>query len=211
MIRRAIDILGSLAGLAIFGPLMVAVAVAIRLETPGAAIFRQRRAGRGGKPFWLLKFRSMRTDVDPYGISPHSGDDPRLTPLGRRLRETSLDELPQLINVLRGEMSLVGPRPLYERQAATWSPRQRRRLEVKPGLTGLAQTSGRGGLTIEEKLELDVQYVERRSLLFDLQLLLRTVAGLGRNDADIYEKQYSREQRFEKLPAMEPGPAGQDT
>ncbi len=211
MIRRAIDILGSLAGLAIFGPLMVAVAVAIRLDSPGPVIFRQRRAGQGGRPFWLLKFRSMRTDVDPYGVSPHSGDDPRLTLLGRRLRESSLDELPQLINVLRGEMSLVGPRPLYERQAATWNPRQRRRLEVKPGLTGLAQTSGRGGLTIEDKLELDVQYIERRSLLLDMRLLLRTATGLWRRDTDIYEKQYSREQRFEKPPATEPGPAGQDT
>lgn len=197
MIQRAIDILGSLAGLAVFGPLMVALAVAVRLDSPGPAIFRQRRAGLHGRPFELLKFRTMRTDVDAYGVSPHSSEDPRLTPLGRRLRESSLDELPQLINVLRGEMSLVGPRPLYERQAATWTAHQRRRLDVKPGLTGLAQISGRGSLTIEEKLELDVEYVRCRSLLFDLQLLMKTLFSVLYLDKDIYERQYSRNQRFE--------------
>ena len=135
----------------------------------------------------FYKFRTMRTDADPYGASPAAGDDPRLTSIGRWLRETSLDELPQLWNVLRGDMSLVGPRPLYMSQAAEFTPRQRRRLDVKPGLTGLAQTSGRGELPHAEKLELDVQYVENATLWLDLRILCRTVAGVfGRRH--VYQK-----------------------
>jgi len=197
MLSRAMDIVGSLLGIALLGGPMLLIAVLIRRESPGAAIFRQRRAGRFGRPFTMLKFRTMRADVDPYGASPAGGDDPRLTRTGRFLRETSLDELPQLFNVLRGEMALVGPRPLYERQAALWDARQRRRLEVRPGLTGYAQVYGRGGLTHEEKLELDVQYVERRSLALDLAILLRTVfAAAGRN-GDVYERRYSRRRECE--------------
>ncbi len=152
--KRVFDIVVALLLVVALGPLMGLIAVAIRLGSPGRAIFRQRRAGRGGKPFVMLKFRTMRTDVDPYGHSPHSAEDQRLTKLGRRLRETSLDELPQLFNVLAGQMSIVGPRPLYERQAARWDERQRRRLEVRPGITGYAQVYGRGELTHEDKIEL---------------------------------------------------------
>ncbi|MCJ7543411.1 MAG: sugar transferase, partial [Phycisphaerae bacterium] len=136
MVKRLFDIVVSLLALAVLGVPMLLVALAIRLGSPGAALFRQQRAGRGGKPFVLLKFRTMRADVDPYGQSPGSGDDPRLTRLGRRLREASVDELPQLLNILAGQMSLVGPRPLYLRQAEQWNPQQKRRLLVRPGMTG---------------------------------------------------------------------------
>lgn len=178
-------------------PAFVLLIVIIRLGSRGPAIFTQQRAGRAGKAFTFYKFRTMRTDVNPYGPSPKAGDDPRLTRIGRFLRETSLDELPQLFNVLKGDMSLVGPRPLYVSQMAEWNDRQRRRLEVRPGLTGLAQVSGRGALTREEKLELDVQYVEQRSLLMDLKILLATAAQvLGRKS--IYEKRYSMTEEVRK-------------
>jgi lipopolysaccharide/colanic/teichoic acid biosynthesis glycosyltransferase len=134
----------------------------------------------------------MRADVDPFGDSPQSGEDARITPIGRWLRERSLDELPQLVNVLRGEMSLVGPRPLYVQQMAEWNARQRGRLLVKPGLTGLAQVRGRGSLTIEEKLEWDVRYVETIGVFTDLRIIWETVWGLRRG-ADIYEVRYSQQ------------------
>lgn len=177
-------------------PLLLVIAWRVRRDSPGPAIFRQQRAGRGGRPFQMLKFRTMRTDVDPFGDSPQRGDDPRITRLGRWLRETSLDELPQLINVLRGEMSLVGPRPLYVQQIAEWSPRHRARLLVKPGLTGLAQVRGRGSLTIEEKLDYDVEYIRTMSLRRDVSIIWQTIFKSARSDG-IYEVRYSsqRERR----------------
>ena len=187
------DILFAAAALAVFGLPMLLIGLAIRLTSPGPAIFRQRRVGHSGEPFEMLKFRSMRADIDPYGDSPHGGDDPRLTRLGRILRETSLDELPQLINVLRGEMSLVGPRPLYERQAQQWNDRQQRRLLVKPGLTGYAQVYGRASLTHEEKIELDLYYVDNRGPLMDLRLLAGTLGRLVL-PGGVYERRYSRDQ-----------------
>lgn len=192
-LRRTTDILATLFVLPLAGPLMLLLAAMVRLESRGPAVFRQERAGRGGKPFTLLKLRTMRTDADPYGASPHGADDPRLTRVGRFLREWSLDELPQLWNVLRGDMTLVGPRPLYLSQAAEWNERQRTRLRVKPGLTGLAQVTGRGGLTIEEKLELDAQYVEKRSLWLDAKIVAWTIFTFLRR-RDIYEKRYSRDE-----------------
>jgi len=132
----------------------------------------------------------MALEADPYGASPKSGDDPRLTRVGRFLRETSLDELPQLLNILKGDMTLVGPRPLYVAQIAEWTPHQRRRLEVKPGLTGLDQTSGRGELTREAKLALDVRYVETANWRLDLKILMATARQVFGRQA-IYEKQYS--------------------
>ena len=181
-------------------PTLVLLALAVRAESPGAGLFRHRRVGRGGKPFTVLKFRTMRADVDPYGHSPHAGDDPRLTPVGRFLRETSLDELPQLLNVVAGQMSLVGPRPLYERQAAEWDARQRRRLEVRPGITGYAQAFGRAGLTIEEKLELDTEYVETRSFWLDIRIFGKTIANAVTGRGDVYEHRYSRDREFERRP-----------
>ena len=189
--KRTLDILIAGLALVILSPLLAAIAVAIRLGSRGPAIFRQERAGKDGRPFTLYKFRTMRLDTDPFGPSPKSGEDQRLTRLGRFLREHSLDELPQLINVVRGDMSLVGPRPLYMSQVAEWNERQRKRLEVKPGLTGLAQVSGRGELTREEKLELDVSYVEHASLWLDVRILLATAARVC-GGGGIYEKRYSQ-------------------
>ena len=129
----------------------------------------------------------MKTDADPFGPSPKSDTDTRLTPIGRFLREYSLDELPQLINILKGQMALVGPRPLYMSQMAEWDDRQKKRLLVKPGLTGLAQISGRGELTREEKLELDVQYVENASPCLDCKIVLATFGQVFMRK-NIYEK-----------------------
>jgi lipopolysaccharide/colanic/teichoic acid biosynthesis glycosyltransferase len=197
MIKRLLDIVVSVLALAVLGVPMLLVALAIRLGSPGPALFRQHRAGRSGKPFTLLKFRTMRADVDPYGQSPGSRDDPRLTPLGRWLRETSLDELPQLLNVLAGQMSLVGPRPLYLRQAEQWNEDQRRRLLVRPGLTGYAQVCGRADLTHEEKIELDLHYVDNRSLRMDLWILLKTAAAVFTRRGAVYERRYSRDKERE--------------
>ena len=151
----------------------------------------QERAGKNSKPFVFYKFRTMKPDVEPFGPSPKSGQDPRLTKVGKFLREYSLDELPQLFNVLKGDMSIVGPRPLYISQIPEWNERQKKRLLVKPGLTGLAQIGGRGELTLEEKLDLDVKYVETASLLTDMRIVLATVVYVFKRK-NIYEKSYSQ-------------------
>jgi len=189
--KRALDIFISLSAVIILSPILVAIVIVVRLSSKGPAVFKQQRAGKNGKPFVFYKFRTMKVDVDPFGPSPKSGEDPRLTKAGRFLRECSLDELPQLFNVLKGDMSFVGPRPLYLSQMSEWSQRQKKRLLVKPGLTGLAQISGRGGLTREEKLELDVKYVETASFLTDIKIILTTVAHVFRRKS-IYEKKYSQ-------------------
>jgi len=194
MVKRLFDIAASLMGILAFGLPMLLIAAAIRLESRGPAIFRQRRAGRRGRPFVMLKFRTMRADTDPYAPSPRSRRDARLTRLGRLLRETSLDELPQLFNVLLGQMSLVGPRPLYERQADLWDDRQRRRLDVRPGITGYAQACGRGSLSIEDKIELDLYYVEHRRFRLDLKILWRTAANALAGRGEIYERRCSSRQ-----------------
>ena len=192
MIKRTSDILLSLTAIYMLAVPMLLIAALIRLGSRGPAIFRQRRAGRGGKPFTMYKFRTLRAGDDPYAPSPHSPDDPRITKIGRFLRQSSLDELPQLFNVLKGDMSLVGPRPLYERQAAEWNDRRRRRLDVRPGITGLAQVLGRGELTLEEKLEMDVQYVEKQSWRLDGKILLRTVGMAFSSPGRTYERRYSQ-------------------
>ena len=197
MIKRTFDILVSLLLLTLLLVPMLVIAIMVRIGSPGNPVFCQRRAGRRGKGFTILKFRTMRIDADPYGSSPHSGKDPRLTRFGRFLRETSLDELPQVFNVILGQMSLVGPRPLYERQAEQWDKFQRRRLEVRPGITGYAQAYGRGQLTIEEKIEMDVHYVDNRGFWFDLRIILRTVRNIFRPRGGVYEKQYSSDREYE--------------
>jgi lipopolysaccharide/colanic/teichoic acid biosynthesis glycosyltransferase len=196
MFKRLCDIVLSLLALAALALPMAVIALLIRIGSKGPALFRQARAGRGGVPFTMLKFRTMRVDTDPYGVSPHSGDDPRLTRWGRFLREKSLDELPQLLNILLGHMSIVGPRPLYERQAQQWDARQRGRLKVRPGLTGYAQAYGRASLTIEEKIEMDLYYVEHQSFWLDAKIIFRTAANLLR-PGKIYEKRYSRHKEQE--------------
>ncbi len=189
--KRIFDIFLSILAIITLFPVFAVVAIAIRVSSKGPVIFKQERAGKNGKPFTFYKFRTMKVDVDPFGASPKSGDDPRLTKVGKFLREYSLDELPQLFNVLKGDMSIVGPRPLYVSQMAEWNEPQKKRLLVKPGLTGLAQISGRGGLTREEKLELDVKYVETASFWLDLKIILRTLAQVFRRKS-IYEKRYSQ-------------------
>jgi lipopolysaccharide/colanic/teichoic acid biosynthesis glycosyltransferase len=189
--KRVLDVVGALAGLALLAPLMLAVAALVRLESPGPAIFRQQRMGRGGRPFWFLKFRTMVADAEQRlahleafneascGVLFKIRQDPRVTRLGGFLRRSSLDELPQLWNVLRGEMSLVGPRPLQmrdSRKLAECEPeRFERRLAVLPGLTGPWQVGGRSETDGYGMLELDLDYVENRSLARDLAILCRTV------------------------------------
>ena len=183
--------MASVSALIVLWPFLVLIGLLIRLSSAGPAVFKQERAGKDGKPFVFYKFRTMRVDVDPFGASPKSGEDPRLTKVGKFLREYSLDELPQLLNIAKGDMSVVGPRPLYLSQIPEWNDRQRERLRVKPGLTGLAQISGRGRITKEEKLELDVKYVETASFLGDVRIVLATITRVfGRKD--IYEKRYSQ-------------------
>ena len=191
ILKRGLDILVSLSLLIFLSPLLVLIAIAIKLDSPGPAIFKQERAGKNGKPFIFFKFRTMKFEVDPFGPSPKSCKDNRLTKIGRILREYSLDELPQLLNILRGDMSMVGPRPLYLSQIAEWSEGQKKRLSVKPGVTGLAQISGRGEITREQKLELDVKYVETAGFFVDAKIVLRTI-GYVLKRRGIYEKQYSQ-------------------
>lgn len=192
-LRGLIDRYVALLALIAAAPLMLYLILRVRGDSPGPALFKQQRAGLRAKPFTLYKFRTMRTDVDPYGDSPQSGRDPRLTDFGVWLRESSLDELPQLLNVARGEMSLIGPRPLYIQQIPEWSDRHKSRLLVKPGLTGLAQINGRGALTIEEKLEWDTRYVEQASLALDAAIILTTLRQVITRSG-IYEVQYSATQ-----------------
>jgi len=173
--KRIFDVVLAGGALALGWPFLAALAILIRIDSPGPAIFRQARAGRGMRPFVLVKFRTMRTGVEAFGASPSGPEDARLTRLGRWLRETTLDELPQLWNVLKGDMSLVGPRPLYMIQAEEFTAEQRRRLEVRPGLTGLAQVRGRGEISHEEKLQMDVRYVEQWSLWLDVKIILGSV------------------------------------
>ncbi|MFN0135947.1 MAG: sugar transferase [Phycisphaerae bacterium] len=192
-LKGLIDRYFALLALIAAAPLMIYLILRVRSDSPGPALFTQTRAGLRAAPFTLYKFRTMRTDVDPYGDSPQSGRDPRLTDFGVWLRESSLDELPQLLNVVRGEMSLIGPRPLYIQQIPEWSERHKSRLLVKPGLTGLAQINGRGALTIEEKLEWDTRYVEEASLALDAAIIWTTIRQVVTRSG-IYEVQYSTTQ-----------------
>lgn len=191
IIERIFDTAISTIAMLMLLPVFAIIAIAIKLTGKGGVIFKQERAGKGGKGFTFYKFRTMKVDVDPFGPSPKSGEDLRLTKVGRFLRESSLDELPQLFNVLKGDMSIVGPRPLYISQIPEWDERQKKRLLVKPGLTGLAQIYGRGGLTREKKLELDVKYVEKASFWLDCKIIATTVIQLFRRK-DVYEKRYSQ-------------------
>jgi lipopolysaccharide/colanic/teichoic acid biosynthesis glycosyltransferase len=176
MIRRAIDILVSASALALASPLLATAMLAIRLESPGSAIYRQRRVGKDGRPFDMLKLRTMVQGAEHIGAGlAVNENDSRITRVGALLRRTSLDELPNLINVLHGEMSLIGPRPTILVQVQQYTPRQRRRLEVKPGITGWAQVNGRASLPWGERIELDLHYIEHRGLALDLQILLRTL------------------------------------
>jgi lipopolysaccharide/colanic/teichoic acid biosynthesis glycosyltransferase len=185
-VKRALDVAASAIGLMLAAPVFAGAAVAIRLETPGPVILRQTRVGKDGRDFTMFKFRTMVVDAHTTGAGWLTAeDDPRITRVGAILRKTALDELPQLVNVLRGDMSIVGPRPTLRYQVEQYTPRQRRRLEVRPGLTGWAQVRGRNLLTWPERIELDVWYVEHRSLWLDAKILARTVPVLLRG-AGVY-------------------------
>lgn len=174
-VKRILDLVFSGAALVFLFPFMLVMAVVIRRDSPGPVFFRQQRVGLGGRPFTLMKFRTMSVDTDPYGFSPKNAGDPRLTSVGKCFREHSLDELPQLINVLSGQMSLVGPRPLLLWQYQRWTQRQRGRCLVKPGLTGWAQVIGRTELTHERKIEYDLWYVDNATLLLDAKIIFKTL------------------------------------
>jgi lipopolysaccharide/colanic/teichoic acid biosynthesis glycosyltransferase len=188
----------ALAAVVLLGPLMLFLMLLVRVTSPGPGLYQQARLGRGKRTFKLLKLRTMYVNNDDrvhreYVTRQLTGDqsdadgrrglfklenDPRVTPVGRWLRRTSLDELPQLINVLKGDMSLVGPRPVLAWEAELFAPEHQRRFDVKPGITGLWQVSGRSRLTMQQALDLDAEYVRRRSVAFDLLILLRTVPAL---------------------------------
>jgi lipopolysaccharide/colanic/teichoic acid biosynthesis glycosyltransferase len=182
--KRGLDLAIAVAALLLTGPVMLAIAIAIRLEDRGPALLRQRRVGRNGADFDLFKFRTMIADAHKVGSGWLIAErDPRITRVGRFLRKWSLDELPQVFNVLRGEMSIIGPRPTLRYQVDQYTPFQRRRLEVPPGITGWAQIQGRNSLTWPQRIELDVWYVEHRSLRVDLLILARTIPTLVRPTA----------------------------
>ena len=178
--KRAIDLAVAAAFLALFAPLFALIAVLVKATSLGPVLFRQERVGKDGRRFSMYKFRTMYRDAPQYSYSPGAGDDPRITAAGRFLRHTSLDELPQLFNVLLGQMSLVGPRPEMPFIVEQYTPLQRRRLAVKPGITGLWQLSADRAFLIHENIEYDLYYVRHRSLFMDVAILLHTVLFAGR-------------------------------
>jgi lipopolysaccharide/colanic/teichoic acid biosynthesis glycosyltransferase len=177
MIRRTVDVAVAAPLLVLAAPLLLLAAVAVRLETPGPVVYRQRRSGLGGHEFDVLKLRTMVDGAEHMGagLAVDAGD-PRITRVGAFLRRTSLDELPNLLNVIRGEMSLIGPRPTLPVQVEQYDERQRRRLSIRPGITGWAQVNGRASLPWAERIELDLYYIDHRSLTLDLRILWRTAA-----------------------------------
>ncbi|WP_419874800.1 sugar transferase [Candidatus Pristimantibacillus sp. PTI5] len=196
IMKRTIDIVGSLSGLLLLSPLFVIIAILIKWEDPkGSVFFYQTRIGKNEKPFRMYKFRSMLTGAEDKlkellakneisGAMFKMKDDPRITKIGKLIRKTSIDELPQLLNVLRGEMSLVGPRPPLTREVAEYTEYDKQRLTVTPGCTGLWQVSGRNNLNFKQMVELDLTYIEKRCIWFDIKILFKTVrAVVGSQDA----------------------------
>jgi lipopolysaccharide/colanic/teichoic acid biosynthesis glycosyltransferase len=189
--KRGLDIAGAAAGLALLALPFLAIAAAVRLGSPGPALLRQIRIGEDGKPFTLYKFRSMYRDADARllalraenqhgtdGVTFKMKRDPRVTAFGRLLRKSSVDELPQLLNVLNGSMSLVGPRPALPSEVARYNGHERGRLRGKPGITGLWQVSGRADIPFPRQVELDIEYLQCRNLILDIGILLRTVPAV---------------------------------
>jgi lipopolysaccharide/colanic/teichoic acid biosynthesis glycosyltransferase len=177
MIRRTIDVVGGCLACVVAAPVVAVAMVAIRLESRGHPIYRQRRVGKGGVEFDLLKLRTMVDGAEHIGAGlAVNEDDPRVTRVGAFLRRTSLDELPNLLGVVRGDLSFIGPRPTIPIQVAQYSERQRGRLAIRPGITGWAQVHGRATLPWSERIELDLYYIEHRSLALDLRILWRTIA-----------------------------------
>lgn len=180
MIKRALDVLGAPIGLIVFSPILIIISLKIHREMGSPVLFRQTRPGRHGKPFQMIKFRTMRDAVDTDGRP--LPDAERLTKLGQFLRSSSLDELPELWNVLKGEMSIVGPRPLLMEYLPLYSEEQARRHEVRPGVSGWAQVNGRNAISWDEKFALDVWYVDNRSLWLDLKIIWLTIRKVIKRD-----------------------------
>jgi len=189
MIRRAIDLVGGTFALVVAAPVIAVAMVAIRIESRGHPIYRQRRVGKGGREFDLLKLRTMVDGAEHVGAGlAINENDPRVTRVGSFLRRTSLDELPNLLAVVRGELSFIGPRPTIPVQVAQYTERQRGRLAIRPGITGWAQVNGRASLPWSERIELDLYYIEHRSLALDARILWRTVA-IVLGGSDLYKGQ----------------------
>lgn len=180
MLKRLFDIIGGLVGLILFAPVFLLLAILIRRQMGSPVFFRQTRPGKDGQPFEMLKFRTMRDAIGSDGQPLPDAD--RMTKLGQKLRSTSLDELPELWNVLKGEMSLVGPRPLLMEYLPLYSTEQARRHEVRPGVTGWAQVNGRNAISWDEKFSLDVWYVDNRSLWLDLKVIWLTIGKVIKRD-----------------------------
>lgn len=181
--KRILDLVITVPVLIVLAPVFAAIAILIRRDSPGPAFFRQTRVGLDGKLFRLIKFRTMVVGADKIGAGLHNDvGDPRITAVGARLRALSVDELPQLINVLLGDMSIVGPRPTLRDQVERYTPEQRRRLRARPGITGLAQISGRSTLPWSQRIVIDVHYVDEWTLRLDLAIILRTIPALLRRN-----------------------------
>ncbi len=198
--KRLIDIVASGFGLFVLSPLLLAIVLAIRFSMGPGVLFRQERPGRSCRVFTMYKFRTMRDAYDAFGAM--LPDAQRMTRVGSLLRRTSLDELPELFNVLKGDMSLVGPRPLLVDYLALYTPEQTRRHEVRPGITGWAQVNGRNAISWEQKFEYDVWYVDNRSLMLDLKILLMTVVAVFRREG-ISQEGHVTAERFEGTRALE--------
>lgn len=187
--KRLIDVLGAVAGLVLLSPFMIGAAIAIKIEDGGPIFYKQIRIGRWGIPFEIIKFRSMKLNADKMkdellegnetkGLTFKMKKDPRITRVGRIIRKGSIDEMPQFLNVLRGDMSMVGPRPPVPREVALYGPHERRRLEIKPGITCIWQVSGRSNIPFDRQVLLDIRYIKERTIWNDIELLFRTVPAV---------------------------------
>lgn len=186
LFKRGFDFIASLVGLIILSPLFLIIAILIKIDSQGPIFFKQVRGGKYNKYFKIYKFRTMCNNAEKIGLGyKTNSNDSRITKIGNILRKTSLDELPQLINIVRGEMSIVGPRPALTVQTDKYDPYERKRLDVKPGVTGYAQVNGRNSLSWDEKIELDRYYVEKFSILLDIKILFKTI-GVVLNPNQIY-------------------------
>lgn len=193
LIKRSIDIIGSLAGLIILSPIFIIVAILVRTKLGSPIFFTQDRVGKDGKVFKMIKFRSMLDSTNKWGELLE--DEERLTPFGKKLRSTSLDELPELINVLKGDMSLVGPRPLLVEYIPLYSEHQFRRHEVRPGITGWAQVNGRNSIDWTTRLNLDVDYVDSSNVILDIKILFLTILKVIKKDG-ISQENHATMEKF---------------